>query len=266
MKHREGSFEYHAGQYQMEDKDRVETSGQVLDDLLGARQDIKETIEWVRQIPPAICFSRVIGVGALEIADVLGGILGHRVIEQQILRHITEELKRLDAKTGSIDTRYPLEVVEYLSLLFSTKGFKKTDFSQHLFAAVLSIAGLAPTIFVGWGTHLILPRERTLAVRLVCSDGYRIERLSKIFNSDPDAIQKKLHEVDARQKRFFAETFDRQKAFAHEFDLILNCDRLRDPRLCARTVAAVFNEKFKHHSAAFRHPSGESTAGQSLMR
>lgn len=244
MKNQEGSFEYHAGQYQAEGRDRFHTSDQILDDLLKKRKDIKETVEWVRQIPPAICFSRVIGVGALEIADMLGEILGHRVIEQQILRHVTEELKTLDSTAGTFDTRYPLAVGEYLALLYSAKGFKRTDFSQHLFATVLSIAGLAPTIFVGWGTHLVLPRERILAVRLVCSDGYRTDRLSKIFKTEPEVIRKKLHEVDARQKRFFADTFGRHKALNQEFDLVINCDRLPEPMVCARSIAALFKEKF----------------------
>jgi hypothetical protein len=66
------------------------------------------------------------------------------------------------------------------------------------------LAGLGPTIFVGWGTHLILPRDKTLAVRLIFSDSYRTDRLSKIFNKERGEIESELKKVDQKQKQFFS--------------------------------------------------------------
>jgi hypothetical protein len=43
-----------------------------------------------------------------------------------------------------------------------------------------SMAATGSTIFVGRGTHLILPRDRVLAVRLICSDAFRTERLASL--------------------------------------------------------------------------------------
>ncbi len=42
---------------------------------------------------PTICFSRIIGVGAVEIADILAKKIGYRVVDRQILEHITNEIK-----------------------------------------------------------------------------------------------------------------------------------------------------------------------------
>jgi hypothetical protein len=149
-----------------------------------------------------------------------------------------------DIDEESFDQRYPMEFTRYLSLLFGKKGFEETVFNRHLFATILSVAGLGHTIFVGWGTHLILPRDKTLAVRLICSDSYRIDRLSQIFNRERNEIESELKKVDQKQRQFFSDIFNRQRALTNEFDLIINCDYLPDPPICAETVALVFKKKF----------------------
>ncbi|MCK5837134.1 MAG: cytidylate kinase-like family protein, partial [Desulfobacula sp.] len=41
-------------------------------------------------VHPSICFSRKIGVGALEIADLLSDIIQYRVIDREILEHMAQ--------------------------------------------------------------------------------------------------------------------------------------------------------------------------------
>ena len=45
------------------------------------------------EMPPSICFSRKIGVGALEIADILSEKTGHTVVDREILEHIVHRTK-----------------------------------------------------------------------------------------------------------------------------------------------------------------------------
>ncbi len=241
------NFDYHAEDYKDKNRSQIETSHQIIDEILYKRQDMWEMAEWVKRIPPTVCFSRVIGVGAVEIADILGRMLNYRVIERQLLEHITKETQMKDIDVESFHQRYPKEFNRYLFLLFGKNGFEETEetvLNRHLFTTILSLAGLGPTIFVGWGTHLILPRDKTLAVRLICSDSYRTDRLSKIFNKERGEIESELKKIDQKQKQFFADVFNRQRALTNEFDLIINCDYLPDHSICAETVALVFKKKF----------------------
>lgn len=50
---------------------------------------------------PAICFSRIIGVGAVEIADIFAKKIGYRVVDRLILEHIINEIK-LSNRTTSV--------------------------------------------------------------------------------------------------------------------------------------------------------------------
>jgi cytidylate kinase len=196
------------------------------------------------EIPPCVCFSRKIGVGALEVADILAKKLHLRVADREILEHMSGETQ-LDKDTVKFyDELYPGKTVELSALLFGKKSFQMDDYLRNLASAVYSLAMLGSTIFVGRGTHLILPRERVLAVRFICSDPFRIERLASLLNISQDEAVKTLSKIDREQKAFFRKAYGKKDAPASEFDLILNIDHLRDPRLAADLVARCFRKKF----------------------
>ena len=144
----------------------------------------KKRAEKKPEIFPTICFSRKIGVGALEIADIVGKNIGYNVVDRELLEYIAKEAKLSQKTVKYFDERYPGVLNEFAAFLFGEKSFIKSDYSRHLFNVVISLAGLEPTIFVGRGTHLIIPRDRVLAVRCICSDEHRIKRLSKILKGE----------------------------------------------------------------------------------
>jgi hypothetical protein len=193
---------------------------------------------------PTICFSRIIGVGAVEIADILAKKIGYRVVDQQILEHITNEIKLVNITTSSFDKRYPAKMSEYLSHLFNETFFPDNDYNRHLFATIRAIAGLGPTIFVGWGTHLVLPRECVMAVRFICSKEYRIKRLATIFNVEEKEIERKLEDFNLKQSYFYKKVYHLEKASTQEFDLVINCDYVKDPQWAAEIVEKNFRKKF----------------------
>jgi len=130
------------------------------------------------------------------------------------------------------------------ALLFGKKSFQMDDYLRNLVNAVYSIAAIGSTIFVGRGTHLILPRDRVLAVRLICSDSFRTERLASLLKIGADEAVNTLGKIDREQKAFFKKAFGKKDAPASEFDLIVNFDHLGDTRLAADLVARCFRKKF----------------------
>ena len=124
------------------------------------------------EIPPAICFSRKIGSGALEIADILAEKINYREVDRELLEHIAKD-NDLSRKTVEFfDERYPGKMSELGSMLFGEKSFIMSEYVKNLISAVFTFANMGSTIFVGRGTHLILPRDRVLAVRIICSEKY----------------------------------------------------------------------------------------------
>lgn len=202
-------------------------------------------IEKLSKKNPSICFSRKIGVGALEIAVILGEKINYRVVDREILEHISNKAQLSEKTAAYFDERYPGKISELLSFLFGEKAFVKSDYSRHLFSTIVSFAGLEPTIFVGRGAHLILPREEALAVRIICSRENRLKRLVNTMKISASEAETELKRIDKEQREFFIKTYGKKDASAYEFDLVINRDFIKNASCAARIIETAFREKFK---------------------
>ena len=193
---------------------------------------------------PSVCFSRKIGVGALEIADILSNMTGLKVVDRQILEHMAQDSSLAMKTVELFDERYPGKMSELSAMIFNEKSFVLSDYYKQLARSVIALANFEPSIFVGRGIHLILPRDRVLAVRLICSDDYRVKRLAGIMKTTEAETRKRLEIIDKEQREFFRDVFQKKDAVAYEFDMVINMDHLRDPKQAAKIVACAFKEKF----------------------
>jgi len=196
-------------------------------------------------IPPTICFSRKIGVGALEVADILAAKIKFRVADREILEYIASDKKLTEKTVAFFDERYPGKMLELGAMLFGEKSFIMSDYMRHIISAVFAMAETGSTIFVGRGAHLILPRERVLAVRFISSDEHRIKRLSQILKIDEKEAAAVLKENDRNQQRYYKKAFGRKEASPYEFDLVINFDFIKAPAAAAKLVAKAYTEKFR---------------------
>jgi cytidylate kinase len=233
---------YVAGAYSKHRPDAFMLAMQYIEDL-EKKQPPKKGVETAK-IAPAICFSRKIGGGALEIADILAGKIQLPVVDREILEHIAKDLELSKETIEFFDERYPGKMTELAAMLFSEKSFIMSDYIRNIVSAVFTFADRGSTIFVGRGTHLILPRDRVLAVRVICVNELRIKRLATILDIEEIEAKKLLGQIDKEQRGFFKKAFGKKDASPYEFDLIINCDYLTEPQGAAEIVAQAFREKF----------------------
>jgi hypothetical protein len=238
------SLEYVPGTYAKKRPDAAQLADQYIREWERRRLKMKLAKSTPEQIPPAICFSRKIGAGALEIADFLSKKIGYPVIDRQLLDHVARD-KRLSQKTVAFfDERYAGKMSEFARLLFGEKAFVMSDYMRNIISTAFTFADMGGTIFVGRGIHLILPRDRVLAVRIICSDEYRRKRLAAILNLQKTETQKLLSQIDREQRNFFKKAFGKKDASPYEFDMVINADFIPDPLGAAEIVAEAFNQKF----------------------
>lgn len=193
---------------------------------------------------PAICFSRQIGVGVLEVADILAKKIGYRVIDREILEHISKDKKLSEKTVAFLNERYPGLIIEYLSWIVGEKAFEKSESIHALFRTILSFAALEPSIFVGRGAYLLLPREQILAVRFIASDEHRIKRFANLSNITEKEAAINLDQADKEQRLFFKQVYGKKSITPDEFDMVINFDYIHKPRWAAEIVARAFKEKF----------------------
>ncbi len=206
----------------------------------------KEAARGVKEIQPeAICFSRKIGVGALEIADLVAQKINFRVVDREILEHMAADANLTQQTVAFFDERYPGRMSDLMAMLIKEKSFMKNDYAKLLAKSVIALANLEPTLFVGRGAHLILPRKRVLAVRFICSLEFRVKRLAKELGISHRDAETRLKTIDEEQRKFFKTVYDKKDASPYEFDLVINRDNITDASAAAEIVVAAHGQKFK---------------------
>lgn len=192
----------------------------------------------------SICLSRQIGVGALEIADTLSEIIDYRVVDREILEHMSQDTHLTEKLIEFYDERYPGKMSELFSMLISEKTFIKSDYARQLVKTITALANTEPTIFVGRGTHLILPRNTALSVRLICSREYRVDRIANMMDISKSEAQRQLDAIDIEQGEFFKAVFGNKGTTPDEFDLVINRDYIKGSLQAAQIVTTAFEQKF----------------------
>jgi len=238
-------IKYIPGTYAKKRPDAAQMAGQYIRSWEKRQLELKEKEAALGVMSPAVCFSRKIGVGAMEIADILAEKTGYRVVDREVIEHISNNADLSIKTVDFFDEHYPGKMNELSALLFREKSFTMSDYVRHLISAVFSLASAQPTIFVGRGTHLILPQDSQLAVRFISSKSYRVKRLAEILNVKEEEAEKKIDEVDKGQRDFFKKVFGKKDASPYEFDIVINCDFITQPEWAAEIVSQAFKEKFK---------------------
>ena len=237
-------LKYIPGTYAKKRPDAAQMAGQYISEWSQRELKMRGKKGVPSEITPAVCFSRKIGAGALEIADLLAEKINHRVVDRELLEHMAKD-RDLSKKTVEFfDERYPGKMSELAAMLFGEKSFIMSDYVKNLISAVFTFANMGSSIFVGRGAHLILPRDRVLAVRMICSNEYRIARLAGIFDVEEIEAEKLLHQIDKEQHSFFKKAFGKKDASPYEFDLVINSDFITDPDGAAEVIKCAFKEKF----------------------
>ncbi|MBW2623829.1 MAG: cytidylate kinase-like family protein [Deltaproteobacteria bacterium] len=199
-------------------------------------------------IYPTICFSRKVGIGALEIARMVADKADYNVVDRELLNYIASQVHLNEKTVALFDERYPGKLQEFLALTFGEKAFIESDYVKYLFRAVFAFANLQPTIFVGRGAHFILPRDKVLAVRIIGSKSYRVKRLVQIMEISKKEAGKKVKQSDDEQRAFFKKAYGKGSAPSSEFDLVINCDHFPELNCAAEIVFHAFKQKFKEEA------------------
>lgn len=232
-----------------------ETMPKIYDLIESAFKEWREEKKKASRNQPLICISRKIGVGSYEIAEIVAKKINYRVYDREILEYMMLSADVNKELTDFLDERCPSGVETLLAKLFKEKVFKHED-AKLLFRTIFTIADLGPSIFVGRGAHLVLPRDRVLAVRLTCSNDYRNRRLARMLKISETAASLRLAHLDVEQKNFFKNVYNLKTAPKEEFDMVLYMDYFNNPYAAAAIIAFAFENKF-----GVNMPAGSRDAG-----
>ena len=112
----------------------------------------------------------------------------------------------------------------------------------HLTKVILAIGLHGEAIIVGRGAGCILPRDRSLNVRIIGKDSDRISFLSQIERLTPQEAERYMRETDEQRRKFVRDYFHRDSSDPHEYDQTLDSSALGE-ECCAELIALAVRGK-----------------------
>ncbi len=173
-----------------------------------------------------IAISREAGTGGSEIAQALGLRLGWEVFDHSLLSYVAERFRFCRRMLDLVDETPSNWVYDVLGTWMDQSIVPHERYALCLARVISAVARRGPAVFVGRGAQFFLPRERTLAVRLIASLPYRIRQMMERTGLGEKAARRRVAEIDNGRREFVQRYFRRDIADPSHYDLVLDVERL----------------------------------------
>jgi hypothetical protein len=183
--------------------------------------------------------SREAGVGGSEIALELGQRLGWRVFDRDLLDQVASRYHLPRSMLDALDETPNNWAYDVLGTWMDHRLVPHDRYVACLSRVMLAASRGGWAVFVGRGAQFVLPRHELLAVRLIASPKYRVERIMARTGVDEAAARRRMEEVDRDRRKFVARFFHHESADPHLYDLVLNVEQLGQAMVVAEIVTAL---------------------------
>lgn len=186
-----------------------------------------------------IAISREAGAGGGEIAQCLGRRLGWKVYDKCLLDHIAERFQVSRQMLDLVDETRSNWVYDVLGTWMDQTIVPHERYASCLARFVSAAARRGPAVFVGRAAQFLLPRSRTLAVRIIASPKYRVRQIMERTGLNEKAARLAMIEIDKGRREFVQRFFHHDVTDPHNFDLVVDVDRLGREGAVEEILAAV---------------------------
>ncbi|MGA7991478.1 MAG: cytidylate kinase-like family protein [Thermoanaerobaculia bacterium] len=188
---------------------------------------------------PWITLSRALGSGGDALARLVGGALGWRVYDREILSAVALETHCDALLVERFDEKGVREVGEYLAPLILPDDPGQARALIGLRNVIERIAREGKAVLVGRGANFVLRPEGGLRVRAVGSPAERADALSRAEGIAAHAARRRVAESDEAQREFVRQAFQRDIDDPAGYDLVLSPLGLGLPGSVAAVLAAA---------------------------
>jgi cytidylate kinase len=182
-----------------------------------------------------IAISREAGIESATIAHQVGKLLSWPVYDHELLERIAEEMQLRPDLLERIDERPVPWLVERLETFLAAPPVSEPAYLEHLIATLLSLSMHGRCVVVGRGAAHLLPAATTFRVRLVAPLQTRVETTTRALGVDSQEASRRVKQIDREWASFVRQHFKQDSADAHNYDLLVNCERFH-PEECAELV------------------------------
>lgn len=189
-----------------------------------------------------ITLSREAGADGGHIASLVGKELGWEVLDKCLLDRVAERYRLSRQMLENVDETQANWAYDLLGQWLDRKVVPHERYFVLLSRVILATARRGNVVLVGRGANFLLPRDEGLAVRIVASEKYRIERLMERHGIDAAQAKTMMVDLDRGRRDFAQKFFHRDIDDPHVYDLVINADRL-GPQGAARQIVTAYRNQ-----------------------
>lgn len=210
---------------------------------LARRQSIAEvSTQPANSVHPYVAISREVAAGGSEVARQLAGRLGWAVFDRDLIDFMANSDAQKRRLYAEVDERN-LTWIEH-HLRWALRGeVLRDNYFDRLIETTLLLAKRGPSVFVGRGTDMILPRECGICVRLVAPLAIRVKALAHARGIDENEAERVLAELDSERRQFIRRHFHCDASDPARGDMILNLGRWTQDQAVDLIVYALRQRK-----------------------
>lgn len=225
--------------------------------LFGRRADRFETSSAPAPLPRFrnVCISREAGAGGGTIARMAGRRLSWRVYDHELLEAIAKRMELSADEVRAFDELAPSVVQDWILPLREEHYAPQEAYLDHLAKLVEAIGKVGDSVIVGRGANFLLPREETLAVRIIAPLKARAVRLSERMGVSVRTARRAARDLDRRRLQFDRTMHRADAADPHNYDLVLDSNSL-GLEIAAEVIVRAVEAGFPASGAESGTPPG----------
>jgi cytidylate kinase len=211
-----------------------------------AARAIKETS--VERLPVRairyVTISRECGADGTLVAQLVAKTLGWNDYGRNLRDHMAKWYEESRSKLDVVDETSRNWLMDTFGTWLDHSLITHDKFVAQASKMIHILARRGPAVFVGRGAQYLLPREATIAVRLVAPESYRLERVQQRqgFATRGEA-RRWIHSTDAGRRDFVRRHFHHDITDPHGVDLVINVERVGTVGAAGQIVFAVCRAK-----------------------
>lgn len=178
-----------------------------------------------KKFGPYITISRQTGAGAEEVARVVGKRLGWEVVDKNVLDAIAKSFCLERSQLENLDESSGNWVRDTFGLWLDPHIISADKFLTCLEKVVWMSARKGNVVFVGRGARFLLPDEFGLAVRLVASEKYRVQRIQREKGLSEPAARRFIYDLEQTRRQFVQRFFHKDVDDPQHYDIVINVER-----------------------------------------
>jgi cytidylate kinase len=173
-----------------------------------------------------ICISREAGAGGEDIARLVGQKLGWKVYDNELIEAIAHRMGVPLDEVRILDELAPSVVQDWLLPLREEYYAPQEAYLDHLAKLIEAIGRAGESILVGRGAGYMLPRETSLAIRVIAPMKVRAQRLAERMGVSVRTARRAARDLDRRRLQFDRTMYRARSNDPHNFDMVLDSHSL----------------------------------------